>query len=68
MEFKTTDTRYTAPVTRVLIVTPARCIAGSKTNTAVMITDGRMNRSPVRTWFFFLCDIWKELFLCIWKI
>ena len=33
MEFKTTDTRYTAPVTRVLIVTPARCIAGSKTNT-----------------------------------
>lgn len=31
MEFKTTDTRYTAPVTRVLTVTPARCIAGSNT-------------------------------------
>lgn len=33
MEFKTSDTRYTAPVTRVLTVTPARCIAGSNTNT-----------------------------------
>ena len=31
MELKTIKTCYTAPMTRVLTVTPARCIAGSNT-------------------------------------